>query len=51
MLAKKEDLSLEQASSIATAALAHARAENMSPMSVAVLDVAGTIRCLLTEKW
>jgi uncharacterized protein GlcG (DUF336 family) len=49
MLTNKEDLSLEQASTIARAALAHARAENMSPMSVAVIDLAGTIRCLLTE--
>lgn len=42
-------LSLEEANTISTAALAHARSESMGPMAVAVVDAAGTIRSLQTE--
>ena len=42
-------LSLAEAVTIATAALAKAREGEMSPMAVAVLDAAGTIKCSQTE--
>ena len=36
-------LKLDEAVRIATAAIAHARKENMEPMAVTVVDAAGTI--------
>ena len=42
-------LTLQQATAIATAAIAEARQLNLAPLSVAVLDAAGTIKTLQTE--
>lgn len=42
-------LALSEADIIATAALTHARSQNMSPLAVAVVDAAGTMKCLRCE--
>lgn len=42
-------LTLEEATTIASAALTYARQQDFEPVSVAVLDAAGTIKCLQTE--
>ncbi len=49
MLSPTGSLSLKEATTIAAAALAHARSEDMAPMAVCVVDAAGTIRCTNTE--
>mgnify|MGYP001167109922 CR=1 FL=1 len=42
-------MKLEQAEVIAQAARKHARANNLKPMAIAVLDPRGAVRCLLNE--
>jgi uncharacterized protein GlcG (DUF336 family) len=42
-------MTLEQANTIATVSLAHARAKNMKPMAVVVLDERGAVRAVLAE--
>ncbi len=42
-------LTLEEATTIATAALAKGRELDLGPLAVAVLDAAGTIKCLHAE--
>ena len=42
-------LALSEADIIDTAALTHARSQNMSPLAVAVVDAAGTMKCLRCE--
>ena len=49
MLSPSGALSLEEARAIADGALAKARAENMAPITVAVIDAAGVTRCLQSE--
>ena len=49
MLSPSGHITLAEANEIATAAIAHARSENMAPITVAVVDAAGTIRCLQCE--
>ena len=49
MLLPTGALRLKEATTIAEAALAHARSEDMSPMAVCVVDAAGTVRCTNTE--
>lgn len=44
-----ETLSLESATQIATASLAHARAHDMAPIAVAVLDPRGALKAFLAE--
>ncbi len=43
------ELTLDTARGIADAVLEQARAREMPPMAVAVLDVRGVVRCLLSE--
>lgn len=49
MLNSTGQLDIKLAVTIVSAALEHGRNENMAPLSVAVLDNAGSIRCLQTE--
>ena len=42
-------MKLEQAEAIAQAARKHARASNLKPLTIAVLDARGAVRCLLSE--
>ncbi len=42
-------MKLEQAETIAQAARKYARQNNLKPMTIAVLDERGTVRCLLNE--
>ena len=42
-------LTLEEATAIATGTLTHARQLDLAPLCVAVLDAAGTLKCLHTE--
>ena len=49
MLLPTGTLELSEAKAIVEVALAHARSENMSRLAVAVVDAAGTVRCLQSE--
>lgn len=42
-------MKLEQAETIAAGARNHARANNLKPLAIAVLDARGALRCLLNE--
>lgn len=44
-----ESISLESAVQIARLSLAHARAQEMAPLAVAVLDLRGTLKAFLAE--
>lgn len=44
-----ENISLDAAAEIAKLSIAHARAQNMAPIAVAVLDVRGTLKAFLAE--
>jgi uncharacterized protein GlcG (DUF336 family) len=44
-----ESISMETAAEIARHAVAHARAQNMTPIAVSVLDVRGTLKAYLAE--
>ena len=43
------DLSLEQAKAIVHGALAHGRRTNLAPLTVAVLDAGGHLKCFARE--
>ena len=44
-----ENITLDTAANIARQAIAHARAHDMAPIAVAVLDVRGTLKAFLAE--
>lgn len=49
MTASSTDLSLAAAQTIVTAALAHARAQEMNPLAVCVLDARGALKAFAAE--